>query len=55
MKELLMRSPFPGMDPFLEAPDIWPDVHTRADQSVCASELTEESEVPTLLSPLSSA
>jgi hypothetical protein len=29
MKELLMRSPFPGMDPFLEAPDIWPDVHTR--------------------------
>lgn len=24
-----MRSPFPGMDPFLEAPDLWPDVHTR--------------------------
>ncbi|PMP78940.1 MAG: hypothetical protein C0183_15255, partial [Roseiflexus castenholzii] len=24
-----MHSPFPGMDPFLEAPDLWPDVHTR--------------------------
>ena len=22
-----MRSPFPGMDPYLEAPDLWPDVH----------------------------
>jgi len=22
-----MSSPFPGMDPFLEAPDIWPDLH----------------------------
>ncbi len=22
-------SPFPGMDPYLEAPDIWPDVHSR--------------------------
>ncbi len=22
-----MRSPFPGMDPYLEAPDIWPDFH----------------------------
>jgi Protein of unknown function (DUF4058) len=22
-----MPSPFPGMDPYLEAPDIWPDVH----------------------------
>lgn len=21
-------SPFPGMDPYLEAPDIWPDVHS---------------------------
>ncbi|MCK6624455.1 MAG: DUF4058 family protein [Anaerolineae bacterium] len=20
-------SPFPGMDPYLEAPDIWPDFH----------------------------
>ena len=22
-----MTSPFPGMDPYLEAPDIWPDFH----------------------------
>ncbi len=22
-----MRSPFPGMDPYLEHPDLWPDVH----------------------------
>ncbi len=22
------RSPFPGMDPYLESPDIWPDVHS---------------------------
>ena len=22
-----MPSPFPGMDPWLEAPRIWPDVH----------------------------
>ncbi|MEM6838068.1 MAG: DUF4058 family protein [Cyanobacteria bacterium P01_C01_bin.120] len=24
-----MPSPFPGMDPFLEAADIWPEVHSR--------------------------
>lgn len=24
-----MASPFPGMDPYLEAPDIWPDFHDR--------------------------
>ncbi len=24
-----MHSPFPGMDPYLENPDHWPDVHTR--------------------------
>ena len=24
----MAESPFPGMDPYLEAPDIWPDVHT---------------------------
>ena len=24
-----MPSPFPGMDPYLEAPDLWPDVHQR--------------------------
>ena len=22
-----MKSPFPGMDPYLEAPDVWPDLH----------------------------
>jgi len=25
----MVYSPFPGMDPYLEAPSIWPDVHTR--------------------------
>ncbi len=25
----MSRSPFPGMDPYLEAPGLWPDVHTR--------------------------
>jgi Protein of unknown function (DUF4058) len=25
----MIQSPFPGMDPYLEAPSIWPDVHTR--------------------------
>jgi hypothetical protein len=24
-----MRSPFPGMDPYLEHPALWPDVHNR--------------------------
>lgn len=24
----MTRSPFPGMDPYLEAPTLWPDVHT---------------------------
>lgn len=24
----MSQSPFPGMDPYLEAPTIWPDVHT---------------------------
>ena len=22
-----MHSPFPGMDPYLEEPNLWPDVH----------------------------
>jgi hypothetical protein len=22
-----MQSPFPGMDPYLESPSLWPDVH----------------------------
>jgi Protein of unknown function (DUF4058) len=25
----MIHFPFPGMDPYLEAPSIWPDVHTR--------------------------
>jgi hypothetical protein len=25
--DFVMPSPFPGMDPYLESPDIWPDVH----------------------------
>ncbi|MCP4164872.1 MAG: DUF4058 family protein [Chloroflexi bacterium] len=24
----MTHSPFPGMDPYLEAPDLWPDVHS---------------------------
>jgi hypothetical protein len=24
-----MESPFPGMDPYLEHPTLWPDVHNR--------------------------
>ncbi|MGZ3385325.1 MAG: DUF4058 family protein, partial [Isosphaeraceae bacterium] len=24
----IMPSPFPGMDPYLEEPGLWPDVHT---------------------------
>lgn len=28
-EEMLMPSPFPGMDPWLEHPSLWPDVHER--------------------------
>jgi hypothetical protein len=28
-KEMLMPSPFPGMDPYLEARTTWPDLHAR--------------------------
>jgi hypothetical protein len=35
----MMRSPFPGMDPYLEAPSIWPDVHTSL-MSVFREQLT---------------
>ena len=34
-----MHSPFPGMDPYLEAPSIWPDVHTRL-MSIVGEQLT---------------
>jgi Protein of unknown function (DUF4058) len=30
-----MRSPFPGMDPWLEHPDLWPDVHNRLIVAIC--------------------
>jgi hypothetical protein len=25
----MAQSPFPGMDPYLELPELWPDVHNR--------------------------
>jgi hypothetical protein len=31
-----MPSPFPGMDPYLESPDIWPDFHHRFAEHVSA-------------------
>jgi hypothetical protein len=35
----MIRSPFPGMDPYLEAPTIWPDVHTTL-MSIFREQLT---------------
>lgn len=35
----MSRSPFPGMDPYLESPDLWPDVHTRL-MNIFAEQLT---------------
>ena len=35
----MSHSPFPGMDPYLEAPGIWPDVHTRL-MSIIGEQLT---------------
>ncbi len=35
----MTKSPFPGMDPYLEGPDLWPDVHTRL-MSIFAEQLT---------------
>lgn len=29
-----MESSFPGMDPYLEAPDLWPDVHHRLSTAI---------------------
>ena len=37
--ETMMHSPFPGMDPYLEAPSIWPDVYTRL-MTVIGEQLT---------------
>ncbi len=28
--------PFPGLDPYLEAPDIWPDFHDRLASTLSA-------------------
>ncbi len=30
-----MPSPFPGMDPYLEPPHLWPDVHHALISAVC--------------------
>jgi hypothetical protein len=30
-----MELPFPGMDPFLELPSMWPDVHHRLITTIC--------------------
>jgi Protein of unknown function (DUF4058) len=35
----MIHSPFPGMDPYLEAPSIWPDVHTSL-MSIFREQLT---------------
>ena len=35
----MSRSPFPGMDPYLESPLLWPDVHTRLS-NIFAEQLT---------------
>ncbi|MBM4424413.1 MAG: DUF4058 family protein [Chloroflexi bacterium] len=32
-----MRSPFPGMDPYLEHPSLWPDVHNRLIAAIADS------------------
>jgi Protein of unknown function (DUF4058) len=32
----MMPSPFPGMDPYLEAPTIWPDLHDRLATEISA-------------------
>ena len=31
-----MPSPFPGMDPYLESPDVWPDFHDRFAEHISA-------------------
>lgn len=35
----MAQSPFPGMDPYLEAPNLWPDVHSRL-MNIFAEQLT---------------
>jgi hypothetical protein len=31
----MMELPFPGMDPYLELPALWPDVHARLISTMC--------------------
>jgi hypothetical protein len=31
----VMKSPFPGMDPYLESPEFWPDFHSRFVNAWC--------------------
>ena len=40
-----MRTPFPGMDPWLEHPDLWPDVHNRLIMAI-ADRVSEPRETP---------
>ena len=40
-----MPSPFPGMDPYLEAPGIWPDLHERLANEISRS-LNQELPAP---------
>ena len=46
----IMPSPFPGMDPYLEAPDIWPDFHDRLAEQI-SSELNRTLPPPLLRTP----
>lgn len=32
-----MSCPFPGMDPYIERPEIWPDFHDRLVTYLCAA------------------
>jgi len=35
--EIAMRSPFPGMDPYLENPALWPEFHNRLAESISST------------------
>jgi Protein of unknown function (DUF4058) len=36
-RRFYMPSPFPGMEPYLEAPEIWPDVHLELISDIRAA------------------
>ena len=38
-----MPSPFPGMDPYVERPAIWPDFHNRLITFICGALPTSSS------------